>query len=269
MKRMPNISLVTSFFCLIMLFAPPARSEPVNVDDRAQSAAAASETAAIPELINLSPGWWRYLDISDSQELQNRIDLFEAKLKKIYASLPSDRKVTVLPLLTRIEVNLNALPEMKIKKTADLPIPGILAEQYTISELIGLLKSLREKRTEWKMDTIDTERLASTVKDMEQQINDLMVVYKKTPDRSPERIENGFEIAANRAALLTAWESLRIRNAKLQAINAEVLYIEKEIDHADHRLIVDEKDTSRLKQQIAVDKRRLLKARKVLVVVRQ
>jgi len=237
------------------------------VSNNVETAPAGAEGSApdIPDLTNLRPGWWRYLDVSDTKELKERIRLFNDRSRALFSSLPPEQQENISPLLSRMEVNLSALPDARMQKAAELTPRGILADGYSIGDLSRLFKRIREKRTELSENTADLERLTSSTKDASQQLNDLMAIYMREAERSAARIQKGFEIAASRAGLMTAQENLRIRRAKLQASGTELNDIENEMEHALGHLVAREKDIGPLKQRLEGDEKALLLAKKELI----
>src|SRR4051812_40868058 len=65
-----------------------------------------------PSPVALHPQWWNYFNV-EGEELKRRIAIVNKNLQDLYVTLHYDDQVQAQPLINKIAVLLNALPQVK------------------------------------------------------------------------------------------------------------------------------------------------------------
>ncbi len=220
----------------------------------------AEPPASRPEPAHLTVDWWRYFEV-DALELDQRIIETSEGLQALLAALPEDTAAKARPLVERIETNMDALADARLRPDLKPPKPRDFPQTYTVSALAELMGRLHEARERLRVERADVASMDETIRQAGRRIDSLLAAYVKLSFEDPHRILSGLKIIAERLALGVAEEQWRLSSAALAISEGKVERLAAEQALAVERLVAEKAELERLDEKIAEAKLALAQAR--------
>ncbi|MBF0278782.1 MAG: mechanosensitive ion channel [SAR324 cluster bacterium] len=203
-----------------------------------------------PDILNLKPGWWKYISSAQGENLEDRLYILRTQLADSIAPLPPKEQKAAILHVEKIVANLNAFSNFKnearnpaTKKTTTL------AEKYNLMEILTLAEKSRIKRNELTEVRTNREQLSFTVQTAQQYLDNLMAAYQNLPSRSSQRIVQGLQIIATQSALAVTKEKTRLIQVNFRQLQNDLDQLQEEFKHASQNLSAAPEDLQDLKRK--------------------
>jgi potassium efflux system protein len=220
----------------------------------------AEPPASRPEPAHLTVDWWRYFEV-DTLELDQHIIETSKGLQALLEALPEATAAKAHPLVERIETNMDAFADARMRLDPKPPKPGDFQQTYTVSALADLMGRLHQARERLRVERADVASMDETIRPARRRIDSLLAAYVKMSFEDPDRVLSGLKIIAERLALAVAEEQLRLSSAALAISEGKVERLAAEQALAVKRLVAEKAELERLDEKITEAKLALAQAR--------
>ncbi len=264
MKKLPAI-LFALASCLTLTVTCTAGAANLPLLERVLGGPPQAEPpAGPPEPAHLTVDWWRYFEV-DGLELDQRIIETSDGLQALLAALPEDTADKARPLIERIETNMDALANARIKPNPNPPKPSDYPQHYTVSALAEVMGRLHTARESLRVERADVASMDQTIGLARHRIDSVLAAYVNLSPDGPDRLLSGLKIIEARLALAVAEEQRRLSSAALAISEARVQRLAAEQAVAVESLVAETAELERLDEELAKAKRSLEQAREQLV----
>ena len=192
----------------------------------------------IPDPLALEAGWWDRFVISDGT-LPQGIEQLERRLEELVVRLPEDRRVNGEALVKRSLANLNKLLELKQRPAPVLPGQRVIAQEYTVEQLLTLVQQYRDADRQFVELSTEVQLQSKFISTLKERLDQLFLEYRGLQEVTVERLWKGLEIIAERSGLAVA--EARLVDYRTRRHNQETmrLILEKELLVAKERIVFE------------------------------
>lgn len=216
-----------------------------------------------PSPRNLDPQWWDYFAVPLDQ-LNSRIESVVGGLDKLSQELEGSQAEAAKPLIARISTNLKSYSDILHQKKPEIPLPSPIKEQYTIDEYLNILHRMYGLEGEIEDERSEERQLSRTLTSARTAQDALVLAYRDLTDRSPEKLQKGLELMANRASLAYIEQKFHSAQDKETAMRAQQLHMQQELKAAPANLIGSPAELEDLFLKINAAQKELLAAQDYL-----
>ena len=250
MKQLQILVVLASLFLTLAPISLFAQTEDLKTMLEGPSVKDVQDTSEqVPNPLALKPTWWSYFE-GDSKTLGIKINKFLTLIEELQSTVRDERKATTSGFITRIKASLNALLEInKTQSKTDLEQTPFI-ESYTFDEIIKLDRSLRELKSLNNAESQVFKDTLKATKALTQNIDTLNVAYRKLDTASQKKLVAGLEIMASRLAWFVSTLKEPILKNQLKQLDARINKLTNEIEHAQAKLIITEKDLNEINKNI-------------------
>ena len=203
----------------------------------------------VPDPLNLRADWWLYFAVAPEQ-LGGRVNRTKQLLDQRYGAQSGQFDAQRQQLLDRIGSSLDSFAAAANLQSAEIvPAPGI-SDAYSPGQALDLVKALRKARVDLEFEINEANSLSNSVSSALERIDRSMAAYLQARPGSPERLRRGFAIVADRTAIATSEQQLRLQQQALTIRRAQVDELNDAELVAEQRLQADASEVERLSAEI-------------------
>ncbi|CRX38474.1 mechanosensitive ion channel domain-containing protein [Estrella lausannensis] len=207
------------------------------------------EIANPPNPLDLTTDFFDYYHEPDPVTLLRKIEMTEAALTAMYASLAPNLQNQMLVYVNKIAINLEALPKLRSEKGSSHKA-RLYKNRYTFENIESLLN--QEVALQDELSELEKERvsLTSLLKKMRRHIDSQMAAYLKESANTSDKLLLGLQIFAHMSSLAVMEEKERLTKEKIAEESAEIAHLSEEAGYAFNHLDLSVISEAALSKQI-------------------
>jgi potassium efflux system protein len=256
------LSLLFLFIPLegVGLFVPPGSGQS-TADTKGE------EKVDLPHPLYLKDNWWMYFSTETTLDLDRRILSVKQILAKIRDGLSENEAEISSPIIDRLIISLNALPQAINKKSNNEPEMGHFLNSYTLDELLDIFLRIQIKEEELVDDSEDVEQMEKQINLNADLLGNLLAKYLVINEAAPEKLYNGLNVMVHWTSLQIAREKLRVLKKNRNVVEITLAHLNEELLTAKTRLTLLPPLARESEEAIREAKKELNKLQKNLVRV--
>ncbi|MEZ5652136.1 MAG: mechanosensitive ion channel [Burkholderiaceae bacterium] len=217
------------------------------------------EVNVVPDPAQLRADWWLYFNV-DGDKLGERIQAAKDLLARRYGGAESSAAPETKVRVERIAGQLDAYLAAVGLHAPELPPAPSLADRYTPAEALELVSALRKARFDLELEASEVAATQAALEATLEQVDRAMAAYLQMTPGTPQRLDAGFDIMAERIAAAVTSEQFRVRRSVLEQRQAQTREISDVEDFAEEHLRGDEVELEKIANRLADTERTLQEA---------
>ncbi len=212
----------------------------------------------LPDPLKLTPKWWAYFESKEGEALTTAVQAFLDRIDTQIDVLPEDVRQDYLSILSKIRSNFAAYELIRNKSVrSDAPAKFVIAEQYTITQLIDLIHQNRELVGNINRLTLEVDDYDKQIKFLDRQIDTGMARYISLHTSDNTRFKEGLSLILQRTELVLIEERYISQKYQLDSLIQKNNDISAAKDFAVDHLLVSEDEVEAINNSIQQNELRM------------
>ncbi|WP_077927978.1 mechanosensitive ion channel domain-containing protein [Wohlfahrtiimonas populi] len=212
----------------------------------------------LPDPLKLVTTWWGYFSTKSGDELKQGIAGFIGRVNEQISHLPLDEQKKYQPILSQISANLVAYETLVSKKQPEVSTAKlVIAEKYTIKQLIDLTHQERELKGNAQRIRLEISEYEKQLKALERQLNTNLARYLDMTSIDNNRFGEGLNIILTQTEAVLIDERNKTMKSELSNINQRLDDIKVVIGVAVNAISTSDEEIAQLKEAVNQSEQRV------------
>lgn len=212
----------------------------------------ADKAQEMPDPLKLTTVWWHYFSSKSGNELKTSIKEFTDRLTEQVGHLPFEEQKKYQALVNQIIANLTAYETFKSKKVTKVSVPKlVIAEQYTIKQLIDLTHQERDLTRNEQRLRLEVNEYEKQIKALDRKINNNVARYLDILSTDAHRFVEGLNIILLQTELVLIEDRYKTQRDDLDQIITQLEDVKSVIGVAVNNITTSEEEIKTLNDLIS------------------